>query len=444
MSLVSSIKTMAARAADLYSYQANPWDVFDRPALPKTHRTLKERETECFSDLQSFWFFSELLVHRIPLGEKPPILDMGDQATWQGFYVAMLCLKYSRAKSDSLALQIANGLTGMYQHQWFHGEGKARLIRGYDRAQRNSWQDDASNDTCTGHFVGLYFAIKFGPAEVQGRALQLLAGLTAELIENNYCLIKADKTPTTYGKLINGVLTDPMQMTLALAIMTVASVYKLHPKADAARAEILEKYGEMIPYPKMVLGTWENWNDDHRAAAHLCILRMEDTSVYGQMMTYRGLTRLWKICADRGNVWVNALIALGLGPSMSVFMKTEMRRQALLVLGEFELEDKRNDTEVDYRGNFDGHTWAGFPVKSRRDDGSTTWTPRIITIGTNQRSTEPLPLWISGKQDFVWQRHRYSACDWVYQKDPTQRFNGADYLAAYHASIAAGILKGDE
>ncbi len=436
-SIISLIKVGAAKVADLYSMQANPWEPLDRQSLPLTLRPLKDREAECWLDLQSFWFFNEIVAHRIPQDRVPPLLDTGDQATWQGIYTAMLAFKYTRAKSDNLAQLIANALNGMYQHQWFHGEGKARLIRGYDRRNNNSWQDDASNDTLTGHVAGLYFVLRYGPVELKGKALQLLSGIASELIDNNLCMIKADKTPTTYGVLVDGALTDPMRMTLLLAVLTIAKNYGLHGLAAKACDEVYGRYAAMIPYPKMVLGTLENWNDDHRAAIHLTILAMEDKRQRTQELAHAGLVRLWNITRERGNIWVNALIALGLGDAMPPAMRGDMAGKARMILGEFELKSKQWDTEVNWTGTLSGTVWSGAPVHSVTNG---SWTPRIITISGTPRARQPLPSWACGKQDFIWQRHRYSCQDWIGQTAPTQRFNGGDFLAAYHLSVMTGIL----
>ncbi len=439
MGLLSALKVAVAKGADFYSRQACPWETLDRPYLPKTAASLKDREAECFSDLQDFWFFYEIIAHRIPQGRVPPDLDIGDQALWQGIYTAVLCFKYARAKSDSLAELIARALNGMSQHQWFHGEESPRLIRGYDRGSK-AWQDDASNDSLTGHFAGLYFVLKYGPLELRDRALVLLGGTASELIENNLCLVKADKTPTTYGRLINGAFTDPLSMTLCLGILAVASHYGLHKDAGRLWSEVYTKYEAMIPYPKMILGQWENWNDDHRAALHLVILAMEDKSPRLQELVRKGLLRLWFMLKERGNSWVNALILLGLGDGAPAGMASQMRRQARMILGEYELVDKRWDTEVDWRGIKVGNVWTGkilFGINAR-------WAPRVVSINGHDRSTQPLPAWSIGKQDFIWQRHRYSVSDWLGQSQPTQKFNAMDYLAAYHASRLAGILEPDD
>lgn len=442
MSLISLIKSGLAKSLDLYSMQANPWDKFDRPALPMTLTPLPDKAAECTKDLQSFWFDNEILASRIPLTTVPPELDMGDQAIWQGIYTVMLCLQYARAKSPTLVQQISNALNGLYQHQYFGANRLGRsdpfLIRGFDR-RSGKWEDNASNDSLSGHFAGLYFILRFGPSELKGRALSLLASLAAELIENKLCLVKADGTPTTYGKLVNGVLTEPLAMTLALGILTVAEHYGLHGKAAAMRYEVYSQYGALIPYPKTIAGTIENWNDDHRAALHLAILALEDRSPKMQELTHAGLYRLWALLERRGNIWVNGLIALGLGECIQPAVKSEMTRQANLVLGEYELSEKRVDTEVDYRGTVsaNGKLWSGRSIISIQH---VAWAPRIITIKGHQRATQPPPLYISGKQDFVWQRHRYSICDWIGQTQPSQRFNGADFLCAYWASIYSGII----
>src|SRR3954462_6390290 len=125
MNPITSLKVGALKAADLFTAATSPYAEFTRPALIKSVKNLRNREADCFSDLKRFWFFEELIVHRIPLQvPDPPPLDMGDQALWQGIYVAMLSMKYACIADDpsmrtTVSAMIAKMLNGMAAHQHF-------------------------------------------------------------------------------------------------------------------------------------------------------------------------------------------------------------------------------------------------------------------------------------------------------------------------------------
>lgn len=426
MSFLTRIKSWGIQVADAYTHLANRYQDLRRPFMPKTQRTLEEREAECYADMDAFWRFNEIMIHRIPqpMGAG---LDKGDQAIWHGIYTAMLAMKYALDASDELAYRIERAVEGLRQHQMFHMEQKPRLIRGYDRMD-GSWEDDASNDSLTGHLAGIYFAYRYGPASTRGKCMELLANITRSLLDNNLQLVKADGTPTKHGKLISGAATDPLQMTLVLAILTFAENRAFDHRVSEARHEIYTKYGAMIPYPKVAFGGWEKWNDEHRAAIHLAILALEDKSPRMHRRVVAGLRRLWGLCERRGNVWVNALIALGLGNELPSGWKNEMSRQAGMLLSEYELTDKRWDTEV-VNG---GKTLVGI-------NGS-SWEVKTWQDGKYLRAFQPLPAWACGKQDFIWQRNRYSCNDWLGAVQPSSQYNGGDFLAAYWLSRITGIL----
>jgi hypothetical protein len=430
MTLLSNLKATALRAADRYNQWATPYKPFVRPFLPLTTHSLKERETECYDDLEDFWLGGKVIQNHLYLtpGLGP---DLGDQATFHGIYTAMLALKWYVTKDEGVKLEIQNALKGMASHQTAHGENRHRLIRGYIPGTL-LWQDDPSNDTLTGHFCGLYFVLRYGPPECRLLATDLILALVESLKKNNFCLITPIGTPTLYGKLINGALTDPLQFTLCLAIFCTADNLTNHRRYCNTTGDLFREYGALVPYAKTGFGNYENWNDDHRAAIHLMVLSKEgDFSI--RQAAKDGLMRMWDLYGRRGNIWMNAFISMGL-PAIGYLdsMRADGRAQALQVLGEYELSAQRYDTELD---------WTATPVP---DGHGNVWKPDIVQVKGNPRSTNPLPLWVVGRQDFVWQRHRYSVKDWVGNKEPTQRFNGGAFLCAYWACRAASILTEDD
>lgn len=429
MGFLTRLKCWGIQVADFYTDLKSPYDDFVRPFVPKSSRTLSDREAECWADLPLFFRNdNEVIVNHLRWPEPQP-LDTGDQAIWHGIYTAMLAMKYSVIPTEQTGKLIDGALRGLHNHQRFHGEGRPRLIRGYDRSDNNRWQDDASNDSLTGHLAGIYFAAKHGPPAFKDQYMELAAGMVEMLIDHDLQLVNADNSPTKHGKLINGVLTDPLQMSLVLAILTIGERWNLHPKAGQKRHEIWSKYGAMLPYGKVAFGPKENWNDEHRAAIHLAILAREDDSEGMQDRVQYGLRRLWKICEPRANIWVNALISYGMDKKLIYDMKEEMRRQAVGVLGEFELTDQQYDTEsINQNVEFIGY-------------GGTSWKPRTFDVSGTLRANQPLPHYAAGRQDFVYQRHRYSVNDRIGQTTPSSRFNGGAFLCAYWLSRLTGILK---
>lgn len=432
MALSTYFKIAALQAADAAHLRLSPYEEFTRPALPKSLKTLKARETECFNDLKNFWFFDELMVHRLPKNEgQPPPLDLGDQAIWHGMFTAMLAMKYAVIRDAQERVRVAEMLSkainGLARHQDYHDEGRPRLIRGYDR-NLHRMEDNPSNDSLTGHFAGLYFTRVYGPPDLRLRVDGLLAGIVQELVDNDLWLVNAHGEPTPFGRLIDGIKTDPLQMTLALAIMTVAEHSSLNMSAPRYRHEIYSDYGRMIPYPKVALGNLDNWNDDHRAAMHLAILGLEDRSPAMRKLVRQGVERHWRLFGQRANPWVNALLALAVGDDLPAPIRYGMTLQNQIVLSEYELTDAAYDAPVDRTHDV---------IVSVTGDH---WQPVIKMVKGVPRSTQPLPIWTMGAQDFPWQRHRYSVRDWTGNARPTQRFSGAAYLCAYWASRLCGLI----
>lgn len=432
MKFLSWIKSAAIKVTDFTNAKLDRYESFTRPFLPATATKLKDKAAECWTDLSDFWRFDKVLIHRIPQPSGSP-LDLGDQCIWHGIYTAMLAMKYAVEPSAGLEVWLDRAVAGMKGHQTFHHEQAPRLIRGYD-ALNNQWEDDASNDSLTGHVAGLYFAYRHGPDSIKPAVAVLINDITNSLIANDFKLVKADGTPTKHGKLINGIQTDPLQFTLVFALLCLANNVIPTSRFADAKHKLYTQYGSMIPFGKVELNGWGNWNDEHRAAIHLAIIAREDQSPRVQELCRQGLVRLWNMSIKRVNPWVNALICYGYRDKCPEGYLWQSGLIAKHILGEFEISKKRWPLEVknaDQRlAGINHQSWS---VKTWDDKG----TPRAY---------QPIPLWAMGSQDFFWQRNRYSVNDHAGTTTPAQagsQHNGADFLCAYYLSRLTGVLSSD-
>lgn len=432
MGLVESLKSAAICGADWVNKLNDPFDHFTRPAIPKVSKRLWDLESEFYQDLVgNFWGCQgQVLLHRIPLPVGSP-LDTGDQAIWHGVNTAILALRYhlqdAVQQTDTYGY-LVSAVKGLLLHQTAHGEAQPRLIRGVSDDLK-TWQDDASNDSATGHLLGIYFVWKYGPPSLQPVCGVLAAGLATELLTHGHALVKADGTPTTYGALEQGWKTDPLRISLALAIYAVAAtICKAKPFMDAY-SKLYSKYHALAIYPKVKLWWLENQNDTHRAAIHLAILADLTTGKPNEEYV-RGLTRIQEMAEKLGNVWVNALCQFGRG---GPFLGRGEKEIALKVLSEFTLKDKMFNDGLDnyllYQtapGTFPG--WRFKPVR---------WNGKWM-------ANQPLPRWAVRSQDFFWQRNLRSLDPGSNGAVADSRLNGGDFLAAYWLSRLTGILSADD
>jgi hypothetical protein len=342
--------------------------------------------------------------------------DVGDEALWHGITVAMWGIKYS-VTNDPIDLEkIRSGMVGLDLHQTAHGEPVRRLIRGVQDPlnPKTSFIDDVSNDGATGHILGIYYAWKYGDADIKQKATVLVRGIADEILNNNYCLIGPTGAATTYGMLIDGWLTNPMSLTVCLAILKVASAITADPKYETTYQDVLSTYGciDLYKYPKVSFLTFNNWNDDHRAAIHLSILA--DLDVANNNKFVDGLKRIWKLNKDTGNAWIAYLC----GKHFNL-TKVDLN-PSITRLNEFYAEDENNIQKINSTNPAVGG--LGITIKKY---------VILWFLTGNLVSTQPLPLWWTGSQDFRWQRCPYSVDDWVGTTTPNQVFFGVDFLIAY-------------
>jgi hypothetical protein len=406
-------------AADLINRVWSPFDAFARPLTLKRAESLETKAGMFESAIAGY--FHDGVVYDSTISWGINFDDIGDEALWHGVAVAMWCIKYSVTNEASDLEQIRSGMAGLDLHQTAHGESVRRLIRGVADPlnPKTTFIDDVSNDGGTGHILGIYYAWKYGDADVKQKAAVLARGIADEILNNSYCLIGPDGSPTTYGKLIDGPLTNPMCLTLCLAILKVASAITADPKYDAAYNDVLDTYGsaKLYNYPKVSFLSFNNWNDDHRAAIHLSILADFDDRFIG------GLKRLWKLNKESGNAWVAYLCGRHVSISASELTASMAR------LNEFYVEDENNIQKI----NSTNPAVEALGIKLK------TYAPLWFMSGDTV-SSQPLPLWWTGSQDFRWQRCPYSVDDWVGNTTPSQTFFGLDFLIAYFGFKQQGWL----
>ena len=388
----------------------NPFDSFTRPVILKRIETLDSKANQYEIALGKF--YHDEIVYDSTISNGVNFDDVGDEALWHGIVIAMWGIKYS-VTNDPIDLEkLRSGLIGLNLHQTAHGESVRRLIRGVQDPSnpQASFIDDVSNDGASGHILGIYYAWKYGDVAIKQETQILARGIADELLNNNYCLVGPTGVSTTYGKLIDGWLTNPMYLTLCLAILKVASVITSDSKYNIAYNNVLDTYGsaKLYNYPKVSFLTWNNWNDDHRAAIHLSILADFDD----RFIT--GLKRLWKLNKNSGNAWVAYLCGRHLNMT-----KIDLN-PCITRLNEFYVEDENNIQKI----NSTNPTVSGLDINIKK-------YVILWFMSGNPISSQPLPVWWTGSQDFRFQRCSYSVDDWIGNNTTSQIFFGVDFLIAY-------------
>lgn len=406
-SLANVVKVGAIWATDAVNAIYDPFRNFDRPEEPKYFEHLKEKAVKFETDLQDFWW----PTHNVFLYTLPG--NSGDQALWHGVYTAMLASKYSVTGALVDITVLEEAVKGLLSHQQPLGEPLPRLIRGW--REDGTYEDEVSNDQASGHLLGIYFAWKYGNVACRVAAKTLITGLADELAINSNNLINADGSPTKHGKLENGLYTDPLNLTLLLAIYKLAyeivgeNLYKI--RYD----DLCEKYRILIPYAKVKLLWLDEQQAGHRAAIHYTILCDLEKDHDLNRKYLRGLLRVWRISRKGANPWIYFLVRriCLVDPAHENLVRKHLK--------EFTLEDKQHNAERINSTGVETFKWGG-----------------------HLRCRQPLPRWRVGSQDFFWQRHLYSADDWIGNGTGNLRHNGGDFLAAYWGLRSLRIIGSGE
>lgn len=387
MSLANLIKTKGIRFADFLTKHHDLFDEFTRPILlPANAMPLEEMEAFFFKQIQDDFILSNgiFTIRKVYAMET---VDLGDQALWHGIYTAMLAKKFLSTGDKSVKLLLDTSLVAM--KQLFQN---GFLVRGRDPIS-NAIQDDVSNDALTGIMAGIYFATKAG-----GNTVDLAEMIGTELINHNYALVNQDGSPTTYGQLENGILTDPLRITLLLAMLHTC-VLAGYSKAFWHFVRLSMKYENLIPYAYVRLIWLYKDYDMHRAALHLYVLEQGPTVEISNLAA-QGLERIWSFARKSMNPWVGALCG---HPCVERLAEFDIAARGLQV-------QMTNSDKADH--------WAKYGV-------------RIILWNDNWEASQPLPFWAIGSQDFFFQRDLFSLDNWEGATDTSLRFSGLDFLCAY-------------
>lgn len=405
--VADQVKRLLIIIADIISL-VDPFDEFDRVQSPKYFEYLWEKAKKFNDDMGTF-YWPEYNIYRYKLPT-----DSGDQCLWHGIATAMTAIKSSVTCGYASQLQVCMEGLGS-----FLLDGH-RLVRGW--REDRSYQDDVSNDQCGGFLAGVYFGWKYGDYYCKNLARKYISILAKELLNNNHALVNVNGQSTTYGALEQGWKTDPLRLTLLLAVYKVAYTITEEPVYADIYNELASKHLAILSYAKVRLLWWDTDYDTHRAAIHYTILCDLETDKKLHRAYFRGLERVWRIARKSANPWV-----FYLARRHSPLPQQELDR-VLKHLNEMTLEDKQWNVE---KINSSDGKW--------QEEGV-----RFFNWGGRLRASQPLPRWKIGSQDFFWQRNLYSVDDWVGNKQADARYNGLDFLAAYWGLRSLNLINANQ
>lgn len=368
--------------------------IFDPFELPPTYQMtdLEWLEQLFWADINArFYQPSGEFLYELPRPE-----DAGDTAIFQGFATALKILKGAdiERELDFIHSLLPNG----------------SLIRGFYPDGRPN--DTASNDSATGIMFFFYVALWYGTPEQRKAAGALLRTWASHIRAHNWAICDLKGDPTTYGKLEQGILTDPLRISLLLAILAVARVYD--PSFGADYSELYFKYKELLPYAKVSFLWWGKDHDFHRAAIHLHVLyKMTNDPIYRD-----GLRRIWRISEKTDNAWIYTLCSIAMdAPSNEPV--------------------KRRLSTFDF-----GRRQEGSLESLNPDVPTVKWPPfKIFGEDPVERCKYALPFYTRGSQDFFWQRNAFSKNEWVGKNWPAPYHSGLDFLLCYWLAKREGLLK---
>ena len=353
---------------DLINRIFTPFEPFTRPVQPKYPESLETKEAKFYTQLQDFWQ-GNILNYR------SPIQDAGDQCLHHGLYTTMLVLKSILTKDNTDATRAISGLSN------FHINGL--LVRGIQAD--GTVTQDVSNDQLSGHLLALYYAWKYIDPVTGSKLIDEIAN---ELLTHNNSLVNLDGSVTTYGKLINGLITDPLSLTLCLAVYRLG--YQATGKTEYLNAynDLYNRYHWRIPYADFGFLWMGQTSVPLRAAIHYHILFNLDP----QIVYDKGMRRLGRIEYNSGSPVLTFLC-----PDMNV-------EGAMKHLQEYTLEDKQ------------------LSVTHVNSDKVET-----VKWGNTLRVKQPLPRYMVRSEEFFDCRMWWS-CDDV---GTGELHNGGDFLLGY-------------
>ena len=375
------IPWIASRLINFSDVLNRVFDPFEKTYYPEYVTDLKALDSQFYQHMIEKFVEDGKFRYQLPM---PP--DHGDEALYQGFYLALECIRPGSEMVKSQQALIA--LSNLFD--------QGRLMRG--KNIDGTWNDTTSNDSATGAIFGLHHAIRMNMIG----ARTILSLWVSNIVKNEYALVDLNNKPTKYGKLEDGIKSDPLRITLLLAILKEASF--IDGKFETHYKKLYKKYYDFLAYPKVKIFWLDTEYDTQRAAIHLNILyTLTKDEVYKQ-----GLRRLHKICWKSNNAFVEALCA-GAVPSCELDFD---------ILKTFTLQHK-------LKGN----------VETINSD----WAPQV-KWGKHIRCAYALPIDKRGSQEFLWSRNMFSLDEWVGFKEPVVYHSGLDYLLAYNIALTQNLL----
>lgn len=335
-------------------------------------------------------FYQDTALNFVHDGEfkyqLPVPFDSGDTALFQGLYVAMMNFKH---KEPTPELQQANMALGK-----LFVDG--RLIRGV--RGDGTINDTTSNDSATGVLFGLYSIWLRGTWEADAT----IQRWTDSIVADGMALADLNGIPTPYGRLEQGWKTDPLRLTLLLAILALAM--RVAPTQFRPHYEQLYRtYRGLLRYPKVKLLWWDTDYDTHRAAIHLHVLfKLTGDKIYAD-----GLRRIHRITGKSNNAWVELLCSPAL-PDEAVDL-------SIMHTFDFWRRQKGNVASIDY-------------------------VMPTVNWGGKERSLQAKPIWARGSQEFFWQRNMFSIEEWKGKTVADVRHSGLDFLLVFWYAVRLGLL----
>jgi hypothetical protein len=244
---------------------------------------------------------------------------------------------------------------------------------------------DVSNDQLSGHILALFYVWKWLDPVAGAKLIDEVA---SELLTHNNSLVNLDGSVTTYGALINSWKTDPLNLTLCLAVYLLG--YKATGKQEYLDAynELYNRYFWRIPYADLSFLWMGQTSVPLRAAIHYHILCALDP----QSRYEAGMKRLVRIEYNSGS------------PVLAFLCSNGNVEGAIKHLQEYTLEDKALSVTHTNSGQVETVSWGG-----------------------TLRVRQPLPRWMVRSEEFFDCRMWWS-CDDV---GTGEEHNGGDFLFGY-------------
>jgi hypothetical protein len=316
--------------------------------------------------------------------------DAGDTALFQGLFTG-----YKIMSGGDITQQLS-----FIQTLFKNGV----LIRGY--YPNGEPNDTTSNDSATGLLFFFYTALRWGTPAVRSQAGALIRTWINSLMAHGGCLVDLNGQTTPYGALDNGVISDPLRVTLYLAILAVGMAYWNDAvEIYSEYARIYSTYRPMLAYPKVKFLWWDTDYDTHRAAIHTHVAWwVTKDDIYK-----KALQRIWRISHKTNNAWVYTLCRDAL----------DTRDDALVgrMLGTFSFQKRQ----------------LGNIQSLNPTEPSVYWPPNMPawapSLGQPQlKCRYALPIYKRGSQDFFWQRGSFSLNEWMGNVNADTYHSGLDIL----------------